>query len=344
MIATLIILLALCLWKIRFSHFHEDYCGKDPTTAIKGILAVIILLSHIRGYIALEPTPANNLFKLFFLYLDQSMVALYFFYSGYGIRESLKRKSGYADNFFKNRFLKTLLHFDLAVLLFVIAALFIKVDFFSHEPYTLKNYLLCWTGWESIGNSNWFMFVILSLYLISFVAMKIPRGWMTVKVLLPSILLWMVLYFTHTGKYWWYNTLLTFPLGMLYSQLKPDIDKAMRKPLLWAASFVGLALAYVGTHHLLGTDKFGIVSCLFCLLVVVFSMKVQVGNPVLRWLGVNAFAIYILQRLPMNVLSHLGVNRQIAVFVPVAIILTLLLAEGFTRATGILDRKLFQRV
>ena len=343
MIAALFLLLVLCLWKIRFSRFHEDYCEKTPTTAIKGLFIILILLSHIRGYISLQPTLANNLFRQFLLYLDQSMVALFFFYSGFGICESLRLKSGYAEHFFKNRFLKTLLHFDLAVLLFFITALFFPVDYITQTAYPLKNYLLCWTGWESLGNSNWFMFVILSLYLISIVAMKIPKGWMAVKVLLPTILLWIALYFTRPGEPRWYNTLLTFPLGMLYSQLKPGIDKAMRKPLVWVLSFIGLAVAYVGIHHLTGVDNWGIVSSLFCLLVVVFSMKVQIGNPVLHWLGVNAFAIYILQRLPMNILSHLGVNREIAVFVPVVIILTLLLAEGFTRTTGLFDKKLFAR-
>ena len=339
MIAILAVILILCLWKVRFARFHEDYCGKDPTTAIKGVLALIILTSHMREYIDLQPTFTNHLFNQFFLYLDQSMVALYFFYSGFGICESLRDKPNYRSGFLKNRFLKTLLHFDLAVLLFVIAS-FIPTAQHSYPP---KNYLLCWTGWESVGNSNWFMFAILTLYLIALGAMWIRGGWMSLKVLLPTAALWGLLFLTHEGRHWWYDTLLTFPLGMLYSELKPRIDQTLRKPYAWWLSFVTLAALYVGVHHLIGVDKWGLVSCLFCLVIVVGSMKVQIGNPILKWLGINAFAIYILQRLPMNILSDLGVHRQLAVYVPLVFLLTFLLAWGFTLTTRAIDCKLFQR-
>ena len=341
MISIFVILLVLCLWGIRFSHFHEDYCDIVPTTAIKGIFAVVILASHLWGYIHLQPTFDNLLFCHILLGLGQSMVALYFFYSGYGICESLKCKEGYADRFFKNRFLKTLLHFDLAVLLFVIASFFLKIDFFSQKPYTLSNYLFCWIGWKSVGDSNWFMFVILALYLISFLAMKVRGGWMAAKILIPTVLLWVFLSFTHPEDKWWYDTLATFPLGMLYSQLKPGIDRYLRKPYIWWMTFFGLTAAYFLAHHFLGIDKWGLVNCLFCLIVVLSTMKVHFGNPVLRWLGLNAFAIYILQRLPMNILSGFGLNQKIAIFVPSAIIITFLLAEGFTRTTRLINRKLF---
>ena len=338
MIAILAFIAILCLWGVRFSRFHEDYCAKEPTTAVKGVLALIILTSHIRGYVLLQPTAVNHLFHAFFLYLDQAMVAMYFFYSGYGICQSVKYKKDYRDRFLKNRFLKTLLHFDLAVLLFVIAS-FLPPS----TPFPLKNYLLCWTGWENVGNSNWFMFAILALYLIAFAAMWIRGGWMALKVLIPTAILWVILFFTHMGQHWWYDTLLTFPLGMLFAEVKPRVDQTLRKPLFWWISFIGLAVAYVGMHHLIGTDKWGIVSCLFCLLVVVGSMKVRIGNPVLKWLGVNAFAIYILQRLPMNILSGFGVNSHVAVFVPLVMTLTFLLAWGFTMTTDRIDGKLFQR-
>ncbi len=337
MISLLVILVALCLWKIRFAGFHENYCDKDPTTAIKGLFALIIFFSHCRGYLQLEPTLTNRLFNQFFLYLDQSMVALYFFYSGYGICESLKRKEGYRNRFLKHRFLKTLLHFDLAVLLFVIASFIPPIT----HIYPLKNYLLCWTGWESVGNSNWFMFAILALYLIAYGAMWIRGGWMAIKVLLPTALLWILLFWSHKGDHWWYDTLITFPLGMLYAQLKPRIDQALHRPATWWATLVGLTLVYVIMHHLIGVDKWGIVSCLFCLMIVVGTMKVQIGNPVLKWVGIHAFAIYILQRLPMNLLSDWGISPQTAVFVPCAIIATFLLAAGFTWATDHIDKKLF---
>lgn len=49
-------------------------------------------------------------------------------------------------------------------------------------------------------------------------------------------------------------------------------------------------------------------SILFMLLILVVLMRLQIGNPVLHWLGTHVFLCYMLQRLPMIVLDHFGVS------------------------------------
>ena len=337
MIISLVFIGLLCLWGIRFSGNHEEYCAPGPTTAIKGVLILLVFCSHSIGYLSPPETFESQIYQRVLYFIGQSMVAPFFFYSGFGISESVKNKPGYRRTFLKRRFLKTLLHFDIAVLLFVI------VSFILRTPYTLKEYLLCWTGWESVGNSNWFIFVILALYLAIFAAMSIPRGSLFVKTLIPAVLLWIILYLTHPDKPWWYDTILAFPLGILFSETKPKIDKLLHKPVFWTAVFILLFCAYPGMHYLIGVDPWGIVSCLFCLLIVVLTMKVHIGNPVLQWLGKNVFPLYILQRLPMLVLAHFGLNQNIALFMVLSLIFTLLLAWGFSACMNIIDKKLFAR-
>ena len=166
---------------------------------------------------------------------------------------------------------------------------------------------------------------------------------MAAKTVLPVVLLWVFLYFTHSGQQWWYDTLAAFPLGMLFSQVKPAIDRHLRKPGIWWAVFIGLALAYPLAHYWLHVDKWGVVNCLFCLLAITLSMKVRFDNPALQWLGVNAFAIYILQRLPMNILAFAGVNKHVLLFSICSFALLLPLAWGFTWMNGRIDQKLFSR-
>ena len=279
--------------------------------------------------------PADWFAGKFLPYLGQSMVAPYFFFSGFGIAESARKKPAYTDHFFKNRFLKTLTHFDLAVLFYVLAAICLRAD------YPFRNYLLCWIGWEGLGNSNWFMFVILALYLLTYIALKSGRRLLCVKTAILSIILWVVLFFTRRDMPWWYDTLITFPLGMLFSVCKPKLDCFMERPFIWISTLVGLIVLYAGLHHLIGVDKWGLVSSIFCLLLLVLSMKVKIGNPVLAWLGKNAFGIYILQRLPMLVLSHFGIEGKPVLFVCLTVVITLLAAEGFSLITGMIDRKFF---
>ena len=143
----LLLLFIVSCFGMKFSSFHKDYMSISATTAVKGFFAVIILLAHSRQYITLDAGISDRAFGFTMRYLEQLMVAAYFFYSGFGIAESARRKEGYARGFFKRRILKTLLHFDLAVLLFLILQTLLGNHFET------SRYLLCWIGWENLGNS-----------------------------------------------------------------------------------------------------------------------------------------------------------------------------------------------
>ena len=339
MLAVFVALVILCLWRIRLTKANPDYISLDGSNAIKGVFAIIILCSHMGGYLTLSNSFADRTYTHVIFYLGQTMVAPYLFYSGYGVFFSLRHKPGYVTGFFKKRLLKILLHFDLAILLFLLVQAFLPIH------YPVRNYLLCWIGWESIGNSNWFVFVILSLYLIAFCGLLLERrkGFTLFAVVcLFSAILWLVLRFVAHKENWWVDTIAAFPLGMLFGAGKDNIDAFLAKYQgVWFAILACVSAFFIIWHHLHGVDVYGISSCLFCLMVVLASMKIRMGNPALKWLGKNAFFIYILQRLPMLVLSYFGINHHPGLFIPVSIVVTLLLAWGFTSLTTRIDQKVF---
>lgn len=94
MIFFVLILLLLIFNKTEISkpgEFNKDYISPDGTLAIKGIFVALILLSHGKGYIELggiydEPYIALQ------NHLNQMVVAMFLFYSGYGMMESMKKK------------------------------------------------------------------------------------------------------------------------------------------------------------------------------------------------------------------------------------------------------------
>ena len=340
MLAILLLLFIICLWGIRFTKMNPDYISLDGTKAIKGVFAIIILCSHMGGYLTLSDSFSDKSYLWIMGYLGQTMVAPYLFYSGYGIYHSFQHKPDYVYGFFRKRVLKTLVHFDLAILLFILVQAFFSIH------YPLRNYFLCWIGWESVGNSNWFIFVILALYVISLFGLMAEKK--STHMLLPvvtvfSIILWIALRFIVHKENWWVDTIAAFPLGMCFRSLQDYLEKQFRfnQTGHWFVSFILILFLFISWHHIKGIDVFGISSCLFCLVITFVAMKVRIGNPVLAWLGENAFAIYILQRLPMIILSYYGVNQSPAIFIPTSIIITLLLAGTFTLLTNRLDRQLF---
>lgn len=349
MIVYFVLFAVLCLYQIKFSHFHSDYLGTSQTGSVKGIFAMIILFSHLRSYLVIS-TAADTLYCTILDLIGQLMVTLFFLYSGYGILESFRKKENYTKGFFRTRILKTLVHFDIAVLMFLILSLIIG------QSYTTKDYILCWIGWTALGNSNWFVFDMLVLYAITLPALMLARRFrkkLLVSCVLTTILslaLWFVLRILRPGGWGtvWYNTILCYPLGMWLSLLKPWLDKHFlsKKRLSWLA-LAAVALGFVCCavlYRMSGrTIIYSAYACAFSLLVVLMTSKVKIDNPILRWLGDISFAIYIFQRLPMILMQHLGISSHNFLFATLSILITLPLAWGFHKLYAVIDRKLFRK-
>ena len=161
MIAFYIGIFILCLWKIKFSpkDFYNDFLQRDQCDSIKGIFILFVFVRHILQYIIgsgydFSAMP-DQLFLKIDRELDQLIVVMFLFYSGYGIMESIfKKKADYIRSMPLKRILPTILNFDVAVFAF-----FILNQFIGREM-SISEILLSFTGWDSIGNSNWYIFVI----------------------------------------------------------------------------------------------------------------------------------------------------------------------------------------
>lgn len=278
-------------------------------------------------------------------FLGQLMVVMFLVYSGFGIIESYKKKkSAYLTGFLRKRVLKTLVHFDIAVAVFIILALIL-----GHE-YSTGDYLLSWTGWTSVGNSNWFIFDIIVLYLLTYVGLLIVerfkfdlKAYLWIIFGLSTCFL-AVMFKAKSGLAWWYDTILAFPIGMLWSVYKETFERYLSTKRGFLTALTAVTIAFV-LFYLLGRHYKAIFSFvaspLFGVLVIVLTTRVKIGNSVLNWLGINAFSIYILQRLAMILASEAGINNRPLLFMAIVIPATLLIAAVFTAFTSRIDKKLF---
>lgn len=336
MIIWLLILAALLLYKSRIVSYHDGFLDRETTDSIKGVFVLIVLLSHVRGYISAGEGMLNMLYEGFFRMIGQLMVATFLFYSGYGCHSSYKSKINYVDSFLRRRVLKTLLHFALAIVPFAILNALLHIEF------PARNYLLCWIGWESIGNSNWYIFTILVLYCATWVSFKLEK-FTGLELSIPFVSAFSVayIYFMHkVGKEsWWYDTALCFPVGMLVSQWKGFICRQTRRTGVWIAWTVMTLAAFLLTYHIGGLFFF-FCAGLFCLLILLITIKVKIGNGILKWTGAHLFGIYLLQRLPMIILSCISLQNSM-VFTAITIAVTYVFAFGFHKMLAIVDKALF---
>lgn len=314
MIFFLILFFAIVLWQFKFCRlsFYEDCLSKEKTNAIKGIFILIVFVNHIREYYAGAGTDLSlwydNVLFLLPKAFGQLMVVMFLFYSGYGVMESIKAKGEkYVNVMPKRRVLTTLINFDIAVVIFALVGLTTGMnDILPHLGLSL-------IGWDSVGNSNWYIFCILVCYFLTYVTYKYTKSG---GVLCTLTIVFAMIMSLYKGT-WWYNTVAAYCVGVLFSSNKKIIMEAWKsgyvKWLLTMAGgftfFLGIYLywyaPFKGEYERLGAIVFNMMSIFFALLVVMLTMKVSIDNMALRWLGRNLFPLYIYQRLPMMVLATL---------------------------------------
>ena len=328
----IILLFVLIISMIGIKKAEKDnYLSKNQTNAIKGIMAILIFLSHFNSQITLENNTINSIYKLIFRIIDQNMVAIFLFYSGYGIYVSYINKKNYIKTFFKKRILKTLIHFDIAVLLFFL------LDKIMNIKYSLKEIILAFTGWTSIGNSNWFIFVILSLYLITWIIFSVLKNkkYNIHAVSALSIILIIILYFTKE-KYF-YNTIMCFPLGMYWGKYKDIIDKKLDKHY-WLITFCVVISFAIMTFLRKNIIAYEFHSMLFCVIILLITNKIEINNRILAFLGKYSFEIYILQRLSFIVFK--GYINNTYLLLVISFLTTVLLSIIYKKLLKVVDKKL----
>lgn len=358
----IVALIAVCLWGLKFSREQfPDYIDKPQTESVKGIFTILILFSHMRGYIAGGGNMQYScIFNAAMLAFGQMVVVMFLFYSGYGVMEALKRNRGvYTRTFMKKRFLKVWLMFVAAVVLYLVLSLI------SGVRYSPREYVLCWIGYESIGNSNWFVFDILVLYLATYAGMRISdrlkSGLGTIAMLTCFLSFLVMTALVAAGKQaYWFDTIMAYPVGMLYSYDKEKIERYAASWRRWSAAMCCTAIVFAAIYLVGSLANRGDILAdnnparqaamsanhifsapLFAVAVVLLTMRIKFDNRVLRWIGINAFSIYILQRLVMIAAAGCGLNEHGLVFALTVIPVTMVVASVFTRVTNKMNRILF---
>ena len=196
-----------------------------------------------------------------------------------------------------------------------------------------KDVLEALVAWKSLGNSTWYIFAILCLYGLTFVAGKISNNYKVLALLVTVGALLYILILKLVGKEsHWYNTALCYPAGMFYAIYADRInayfdDNRAKQILALVVSAVFFALFYKIDIPVVRLLSYQFAAITFALGIVVFTMIFVVDNAVLRFLGKYLFEIYILQRIPMILLQQSILNKYI--YFILCFVITLILAVGF---------------
>ena len=328
-----LIFIVIFLVGLKFVKDNPDYLSKDTTTIINGMMVITVFFSHFMTYITKSNIYDEHMLSFLSL-VGQLMVTSFLFYSGYGIYESIKNKKNYMSTFFKKRFIPTFVNFAIAVILFIIVNLIIG------NNYSIEKILLAFTGWESIGNSNWYMLAIFVLYIFVMLCfnekIKVKNAYrILVLTMLTAIYVYLV---TRFKDNYYVDTVLCFPIGVWYSYFKDKISDLLTKKywIVLVGAILLLVASYYLKNNLYNVYTYNLFAILFIILIVILTRKIKVNNKIITFFGVHTFWIYILQRIPMIILQN-KLNNYL--YFVVCLVITIVLSYFLKKITDKLWKK-----
>ena len=298
----LLFIVVLALWKIKIhgKGFHEDFLSRTTTLSVNGIFILIVFYSHFANDYYTVELAKDGIMHSVKMFLGQLMVTSFLFYSGYGVFRQLEARAGYARKILTNRMPKVWFHYAFAVVLYV------AVQLLRGNTYSPVQYILAFVGWQGIGNSDWYIFTILALYLITWFAFTLldnnPKAAVTMTFVCTGA--YMLLMAKYKADYW-YNTALCYPFGMLVGLQEEKIKKVLLhngKYFLSLAGMVALLLV-LKQYQKVSFWYYNLYALVFISLVVLVTMKVQFRSPALEFFGRHLFWIYMLHRIPLMLLK-----------------------------------------
>lgn len=305
----------------------------EATKKINGIFVLLVFWRHFGQYCEVDQFPILLPISILESGLRQLIVTPFLFFSAYGIYQRIEADGDkYISQLPKKRILKIWLHFAMAVTLFLL------IGILQHQKYSLSRILLSYVGWESLGNSNWYIVAILSMYLATYVSfsIKCERKYSILLVFLLANTYVMMLLAFHKGVYW-VNTIYSYPAGLLFAAYEEKFGGVFKKYKLICVCMlmvltIGLytRIQYVFYHNLL--------SVVFCLDIVLISTRLKRYKrndfELLSFLGNFIFEIYILQRIPMILFWDVFVGYEYFV---ICIFVTVILALIFRKMAQKVD-------
>lgn len=241
-------------------------------------------------------------------------VAPFLFFSGIGVYTSFSAKgTPYLGMLVRHRALNLWLRFAVIVLIYCLWTV-------------LQGYAISWQrlflallAWKDYGNINWYIFVIISSYLLFAFFFRIFEPKKAIVLLTSSVFL-MVIFFKWSGQgCHWYLTPLCFPAGVFFAwkkvQLHALVLQVKHKIIVGCAICVLSILIfhvpeYVSYSRVVTAN---LASVSFCggLLLVSAGLNFRRPNPFLMWCGTRAvFALLLFHMLPILLLEGIPFFAQ----------------------------------
>lgn len=299
--------------KVKFfsNDLYEDGWSFENTNAIRGIIAISIILCHLTN---------DALFKIpyiDFAYYAAFGVGVFFFLSGYAMQlKTDSTEGGYLKSFFKKRFSKILYPYIAFVLLYYLITWLVKGK-------TLHDIFEQYRWGDPVSNS-WYVLAILVFYILFYFSNKLFKGSHCIflicvfTTLYFTALIFISKYFSDMlcVPYWYYRSLPLFPIGCFVGKNRKAVDGILSnhywKTLIsvfclfivgycFPAIYNRLIVKYITLNQWF-IQEFA-VGIFGTLIIMLLLRKISLDSKITQWLGKQSFEIYLIHGLVIECVS-----------------------------------------
>ena len=290
-----------------FSTLNKDYLSLESCNSFRGIFALVVVFHHLA-----QRTSGGVLFHLF-SYVGYLAVAVFFFYSGYGLMKKHMSSPQYYEKFLLNRIPSILLPY------LVITAVYWLYYAGTGKVYSAKQMMISsFLKGSPIVLFSWYIIAILLSYIAFWLLMMLFKKRYDLMVMSACFLNLLYILFCRRLGYgsYWYNTAFAFCVGMFWAHKESDILKLLEKyfPISAISAILFWMICFLGTSVVeISVIRFALQissACLFSIIIVLLSMKFRIRSKIAHFLGRISLELYLVQGLPIKMFRNKAIYIQ----------------------------------
>ena len=291
---------------------------RERTDCLKGLCMLAIVTGHVSssvtgdGLVVWQPWLDAVAFDSW----GSLCSGMFLFLSGYGMFLSLKRNAPAGTGYLWQRIKKLFEPFLMMWVFYMLMLLLFDRQLIT--PHLLVDFF---TMSFPLGIDAWFFKVITALYVVVWLLFRWPLsdGWRVAVMFIVTTAYFLM--FLHLGfGPWWINSVLCFPLGMLYAWQRQQFSRSAVFPLM--AIPVLVAGTLLTTISFFPTLLFSVVTT--CLLGFVDLSRV----PGLKFVGLTSFFFYFLEEPVYDYLSR-PLSDHFLLYDVATLLIIALLTKGY---------------
>ena len=313
-------------------NWNEEYTSLKQTKILQGITALGIALHHMGQKTCAPWNPRTTIVHGLdpFVPIGYVLVGVFLFCSGLGLYKSFKTKPDYLKNgFFRRRILPIIIAYYLSEWICTAVRLLMGQK--------MKLFEILWylSGLHMANTNAWYLVVIPVFYLVFWAAFRFCKK--------EGLAIFLVFVFTlgytifgvlldHQDDWWmqgewWYNSIILFPLGLLFGRFEKSLTKFFRKGYwLWLVLFLAAFLLLLQQSEWLNNNRWGyygeygdplkvqhrlmsaglqwVTAIFYVAFCFQLMMKVKLGNKALAWLGGITLEFYLMHGIFVELFGY----------------------------------------